>query len=112
MNIELYPQDNSQENLLSHFQKQKAIIEWQQLEKFFAQGILVEVAASLDLVQAALALCQDNKPQVQEWLQKGLLQKVSDEKAKAFVADNRKLWSVVAAPWILVQQKNTEDKAN
>ncbi|MET4695546.1 hypothetical protein V5J35_001156 [Endozoicomonas sp. NE40] len=58
-----------------------ARIPWKALERFFAQGIVLNVSASLDLVEAACAVSIDDTRQVQAWLQDGQLTKVTDQQA-------------------------------
>ncbi|PHS72785.1 MAG: hypothetical protein COB22_04190 [Cycloclasticus sp.] len=82
-----------------------AAIDWKNLERFFAKGNLLRVASDLDLVDAALALSNDNKPVVEQWLVENRLAGVSNEEATLWAKGESNLWSVIVLPWILVQQK-------
>ena len=83
-----------------------ARISWQELERFFAQGIVLNVTDSLDLLEAGCAFAKDDTQQVQKWLEGGQLGKVTDQQAVEWHKLNPELWSVVVRPWILVQDRS------
>lgn len=78
-------------------------IAWSELQRFFAAGLAIAVADELDLVEVACQFSLDNKTQVEQWLQAGLVGQVSDEQALQWIADDRQVWAVVVKPWVLVQ---------
>jgi len=80
-------------------------IEWKELQKFFAGGLAVAVSAKLDLIEVALQMHGDNKAQFEEWLSAGMVGKVTDEQAAAWLASDADMWAVVVSPWILVQER-------
>jgi len=80
-----------------------ARIPWLELQRFFAAGKVMLVAAELDLVDVAHALQLDDVEQVKKWTENLQLSPVSDAEAKQWVADDASLWAVVIKPWILVQ---------
>lgn len=82
-----------------------ARIAWKVLERFFARGVVLAVAESLDLTEVACAVSEDNKAQMQSWLKQGLVAKVSDQQAIEWHNQDAELWSVVVRPWVLVQNK-------
>ncbi|MCW7551315.1 DUF2288 domain-containing protein [Endozoicomonas gorgoniicola] len=82
-----------------------ARIPWKELERFFAQGIVLNVTGSLDLLDAGCAFASDDTQQVQGWLEDGQLEKVTDQQALEWHKLNPELWSVVVRPWILVQDR-------
>ncbi|WP_337841496.1 DUF2288 domain-containing protein [Rheinheimera sp.] len=82
-----------------------ARINWLELQKFYAAGSVVQVAATLDLVEVAYAFSQDDKMQVQLWLQQGLVDRVNDSQAGLWFEQKAELWAVVVSPWVLVQDK-------
>jgi hypothetical protein len=79
-------------------------IAWKELQRFFASGAAVAVSTKLDLVEVALQMHGDNKSQFETWLAAGMVQKVSDEQAAAWLAADAELWAVVVSPWVLVQE--------
>lgn len=79
-------------------------IAWKELQRFFASGVAIEVSARLDLVEVAMQMHSDNKTQFESWLTEGLIRKVPDEQAAAWLATNADVWAVVVSPWVLVQE--------
>ena len=80
-----------------------AQIAWKELQRFFAAGVALTVAADLDLVEVALQMSADNAAQIQQWMQDGKLSKVSDQQAAAWFEADAMVWAVVVRPWVLVQ---------
>lgn len=83
-----------------------AAISWPELERFFAKGIVMSVASELDLVAVGEAISNDDKTQVQSWMEQGLLHALQDQQALDYQERNPNLWAVVISPWILVQERN------
>lgn len=78
-------------------------IPWAELQRFFAAGLAIAVAAELDLVEVAYQFSQDNTAQVQSWLDAGQVGPVSDRQAGAWINADSVVWAVVVRPWVLVQ---------
>lgn len=80
-----------------------AQIAWKELQRYFAGGVTLAVAADLDLVEVAWQMSQDNAVQVRQWMETGKFGKVSDEQARGWLETDEMLWAVVVSPWVLVQ---------
>ena len=80
-----------------------AKIPWRELQRFFAQGKIMLVAANLDLVDVALAVQQDQVDRVKRWTDTTRLGPVSDDQARRWFETDISLWAVVVKPWVLVQ---------
>lgn len=80
-------------------------IDWEALQRFYAQGVVLVLAAELDLVATAAAFAEDNAPYIAELLDKGLLKKADEAQAKAWLVEKCEVWAVVVAPWVLVQRE-------
>jgi hypothetical protein len=80
-----------------------AKIPWLELQRFFAAGKVMLVAAELDLVDVAYAFQLDDIEQVQTWTDSQQVSPVNDDQAKHWVASDALLWAVVVKPWVLVQ---------
>jgi hypothetical protein len=85
--------------------RETARLPWTELLKHFAAGNVVWVANSLDLVDVAVRVSHDDKANISLWMNAGLLSKVNDEQAQAWLETNAELWAVVVSPFILVQQE-------
>lgn len=83
-----------------------ARISWQELQPFFARGQLMTVATTLDLVEVAQAVAEDQGAKVAAWLQSGQLAKVDEARAQDYLQRDPQLWAVVVAPWVLVQERS------
>lgn len=77
---------------------------WSELERHFARGVLIKVAAELDLVNVALTLARDDKAAVEAWLRQGQIARVASEDALQWHQQQSQFWAVVAAPWVLIQE--------
>ena len=85
-----------------------AKIPWLELQRFFASGKVIWIAGSLDLVEVALALQQDDVQSVSNWTVNQELAAVSDDQARQWVSDDSLLWAVAIKPWVLVQELGNE----
>lgn len=81
-----------------------AKIGWPELERFFAQGLIIAVDNNLDLLQVAALFARDNSDQVGQMLSQDRVRKADSSDAKRWHCDNSEFWAVVVAPWILVQE--------
>ncbi|MCQ4347740.1 DUF2288 domain-containing protein [Pseudomonas stutzeri] len=82
-----------------------ATLSWQELQPFFARGAVLKVAGSLDLVAVAEALATDDKDKVAPWLTSGELGRLEVAHAEDYQVRDPRLWAVVVAPWVLVQER-------
>ncbi|WP_296661771.1 DUF2288 domain-containing protein [Paraburkholderia sp.] len=82
-----------------------AKIDWQDLERFFAQGKLLSVARDLDLVSIAEAIASDDAERVTQWLSSGLVERMQAATAADYAVRKPELWAVVVSPWVCVQER-------
>jgi hypothetical protein len=82
-----------------------AKVAWAELQRHHARGVVVCVAGELDLIDVAVAMAQDNGAAVSRWMQAGQLEKPTDDQTRDWLARDPDLWSVVVAPWVLVQER-------
>jgi len=80
-------------------------IEWQVLQPFFAKGDLLWVDPALDLIEAAMAVTQDEAEKIRAWMDSGLFGKMTTEQALDVLEHAPQLWAVVVSPWVLVQKR-------
>lgn len=99
--------DAGRETLLrEEYHGQTARIHWHELQTYYAHGSVIAVSPALDLVEVAVQLGMDNTACFQRWIESGEVAPVSDEQALQWYDANTLLWAVVAAPWVLVQQRD------
>ena len=100
------PAAEREELLRQEYHGQTARIHWHDLQTYYAQGSVVSIAPQLNLVEVAVQLGMDNAARFQQWIDAGEVAPVSDQQALAWYEANEELWAVVAAPWVLVQQRD------
>ena len=93
------------EQLSARLNTETARIEWKELERLFARGILLTVSPELDLVEVGAHMIHDDRHIIDAWLESGELGKTSDDDALRWSGGGHELWAVVIAPWVLVQGK-------
>ena len=89
--------------LRANINNETALINWNELQRFFAGGWLIYVSSDTNLLDVAVAFSLDDKDKVSRWLTSGEVAKVSDDQAKQWHAENRTFWSTVTKPWVLIQ---------
>lgn len=85
--------------------QETSVIAWSELQRYFAQGVVLQVDKTLDLIDVAYQMSIDNQGAITSWIEQEILAAVRDEKAQQWFAENRQLWAVVVRPWILVQDR-------
>ena len=101
--------DPARESLLrSEYLSQTARIRWHELQTWYARGSVIKVEGSLNLVEVAVQLGLDNTARFEQWIAQGSVAPVADDQARAWYETNQELWAVVAAPWVLVQQRKED----
>jgi hypothetical protein len=78
---------------------------WQELQRYFAAGMVIAVSDELDLVEVAVRIANDDKASVAQWMAENRIGRVSNVQASAWLDANAALWTVVVKPWILVQMR-------
>lgn len=94
--------------LRSEYLGQTARIHWHELQTWYARGSVISVEGSLNLVEVAVQLGLDNTGRFEQWIAEGSVAPVTEDQARAWYEANPTLWAVVAAPWVLVQQRAEE----
>lgn len=85
-----------------------AQINWAELQRHFARGVVLVIGGELDLIEVAVKFSEDDTQQFEEWINSEQIWRAQDEEAKAWHASRADFWSVVIAPWVLVQEIKPE----
>ncbi|MES2935036.1 MAG: DUF2288 domain-containing protein [Pseudomonadota bacterium] len=91
------------DELRDKLNRETSRIAWTELQRFFANGSVVSVSESLDLIDVGIQISNDNKGMLARWMELGLVAKASDEQAQHWLEADAVLWAMVVSPWILVQ---------
>ena len=79
----------------------------EELERFFAGGMVISVDENVDMIQVAQWMASDDVAAISGMLEKKEIQKVTDDQARIWSDSDAMLWAVVVKPWILVQQRRS-----
>lgn len=82
-----------------------ARVSWKELQRFFAQGVVFCVDSELDLVEVACCVAEDDAQKLSELVKDELVVHPSNDLARTWYQQDAQLWSVVVAPYVLVQEK-------
>lgn len=94
----------SHEQLLAHLNAETGKLQWSELVRHFARGVVIVVTSELDLVEVATAIAQNRNEDIETWSHAGLLRRASDDDARDWHEHNMIFWAVVVAPWVVVQE--------
>ena len=83
-----------------------ATINWQSLEKFYAQGKLILVENGINLVDVAYSLSLNETVDIESMVQAKQLSRDFNTQARQWHQDDAEVWCVVVKPWVLVQSIN------
>ncbi len=92
------------EELRAKLNSETAKLPWAELQRHFASGAVIKVAAANDLVDVAVAMARDDTAVITAGMEAGTIVRASAEDARCWEQDDRLLWVVVVAPWVLVQE--------
>ncbi|MFT5137228.1 MAG: hypothetical protein ACI8XV_002265 [Arenicella sp.] len=89
--------------------EQTALIAWKELQRFFAQGVVMWVDDDCDLVEIGTFIVEDQAPKIEALVASTKLAAVSNLQAKNWFECDAILWSLVVAPFVLVQERPQEN---
>lgn len=97
------------EELKQKLHSETAKIAWHELQRFFAGGSVLWVSSTLDLVETAALFANDDSLALQALVEQGLVTAPSNSQATRWYDCKAYLWSVVVAPFVLVQELSAEE---
>jgi len=95
--------DELEPDLRTRLNAETARMPWPELQVHFARGVVIRVARELDLVEVACTLANDDQAAVESWASAGQVVRATDDDARGWHEAGALLWTVVVAPWVLVQ---------
>jgi len=90
---------------LEKLHSETALMRWSELQRFFAQGKVLHVENSLDLVQVAVWLAEDSASELAPYIESNSITHPSNDLARSWYNNDVELWTVAVAPYVLVQQQ-------
>ena len=92
------------EELLQALNLETAQINWSELQRQFAGGRMIKISNDLDLIKTAMKFVRDDKDVIEQWIKKEKIMPATDDDARNWNGTQADFWSVVVAPWVLVQE--------
>jgi len=84
------------------------VIDWNELVRHFARGVVIKVEPGRDLIEVADCLSKDDTSLLKQWLDDQSVARASDDDARDWTARSPQFWCVVTAPWVLVQEQSDQ----
>ncbi len=108
------PEVNDADDLRTRLSKERGPIDYLEVQKFFAKGVILMVDAQLDLVDVAEKIHADDTDCIENWISAKLVVRAHDEHAKKWLDKNTRFEAVTMMPWLLVQEidKSYEEKTH
>ena len=100
----------SDDELRAHLHGETGKLPWVDLQKHFARGVVFKVETGLDIIDVAIVLSRDDKDTLQKWIDEKKVVGAEIEDAKKWHESSARLWTLVVAPWVLVQEINQKQK--
>ncbi|MCW8900786.1 MAG: DUF2288 domain-containing protein [Gammaproteobacteria bacterium] len=94
----------SDDELRAHLHAETSKLPWVDLEKHFARGVIFKVALGTDILDVAIVMSRDDKDTLKKWIDEGKVSGAEVDDAKKWHESSASLWTVVIAPWVLVQE--------
>ena len=79
-------------------------INWPELQRYFARGVIIIVKPPLDLIDIAQRVASNHADQIAQLIEDEKLTRASDAHARDWQERAPMFWAVVVAPWVLVQE--------
>ena len=87
-------------------------IDWPELARHFARGVVVCVDPQEDLVAVAERFVGDDAQGLEQLTAAGRVWRAQDRDARRWQEDEARFWAVVVAPWVLVKEAVTDDECS
>ena len=86
------------------FKRDLAEVSWKELRVHLLRDALILVAAGLELIEAAVAVADDDKDRVADWIATGRIGKPTADQLKLWESEPEKLFRMlIVQPFILIQ---------
>ncbi|RBP50909.1 DUF2288 domain-containing protein [Arenicella xantha] len=100
--------NEAQSNLVAKLHSETAHCAWRELQRFFAQGKVLVVDPSLDLVSIGVSIAEDDAATLKPLIDAAKISAPSSDLARKWYQDDAELWTLVVAPYVLVQDASRE----
>jgi len=101
--------DSTPQSMLQKLHSETALMHWVDLQRFFAQGKVLHVDKALNLVETAALFADDDAQSLEPLITSEQVSAPNNDQARAWFEANAELWTVVVAPYVLVQEASESD---
>ncbi len=98
------------QSMTEKLHSETALMHWLDLQTFFAKGMVLHVDKSLDLIKTAVLFAEDMADDLAPQIENEMITHPSNDQARAWYEANIELWTVVVAPYILVQEQKVQEQ--
>jgi len=82
-----------------------AVIKWQDLQLFFAQGKLLVVSNDRDLIEVSSIIANNQTDELSELIEEQNVEFATVEWVRGNCQEQTELWAVVVSPYVVTQLK-------
>ncbi len=91
--------------MVESFKRDLAEVRWRELKIHLQRDAIITVSAAIDLIEAAVAVAEDNKEQVETWIDTGCLGKPTEQQLASWEQEEEKPFQMlIVQPFILIQE--------
>ncbi|MCF6266990.1 MAG: DUF2288 domain-containing protein [Desulfuromusa sp.] len=91
--------------VIESFKRDLAEVTWRELKIHLQRDAIIVFSAEIDLIEAAVAVADDDKNRVESWLAAGQLGKPTDQQLKNWETETDNLFRMlIVQPFILIQE--------
>lgn len=98
------------QSMTEKLHSETALMHWLDLQTFFAKGMVLSIDKSLDLIKTAVLFAEDMADDLAPQIESEMITHPSNDQARAWYEENIELWTVVVAPYILVQEQKVQEQ--
>jgi hypothetical protein len=78
-------------------------VSWPELQRHFARGCIIKVAPEQDIIEIAAKMVEDDAAAIEKLSNDAAISRASTEDAKLWQETQPTFWTLVVAPWVLIQ---------
>jgi hypothetical protein len=98
------------QSMAEKLHSETALMHWVDLQTFFAKGMVLYVDESLNLVKTAVLFADDLADDLAPQIESELITHPTNDQARGWYDKNSELWTVVVAPYVLVQERKVQEQ--
>ena len=91
--------------MVESFKRDLAGVTWRELKIHLQRDAIISISAEIDLIEAAVAVAEDDKDQVEVWIDAGQLAKPTEKQLESWEQEEDKPFQMlIVQPFILIQE--------